>query len=344
LEAIAATPAAVALARIARGVTQAELARGSGLSQAYLSKVEKGAVELTGDRLVNVARTLGYPVSFFAVDPAQAPAATACAFPRKRNSLPTSAEKRIRALLEVTRMQVEPLLDDSVPPVTITRRDPADEDWISATEIAGQVRRLAGVVSGPIGDLTSLLEQLGVLVVVRDLGNRRIDAIGQWPTDHRPLILINSTASADRRRFTTAHELGHALLHVQPTVNQEREADQFASELLMPAAEGHRVLKNVDMARLAQLKSEWGMSMAAMLRRAHDLGEISEYRYRQLNIELSASGYRTKEPVQLADEKPGVLPAVVARRTASGEHLSAIANRSLMTEAEFQSLYLEVPA
>jgi Zn-dependent peptidase ImmA (M78 family) len=298
---------------------------------------------MAGDRLARVAETLGYPVEFFTTEPSQSPAPTACAFPRKRNSLPTSAEKRARALLEVTSMQVEALLDQAVPAVTVPRRAPRDEGWISPAEMAGEVRRLAGFASGPISDLVGLLERLGVIVVVLNLGNRRLDALGHWPDGHRPLMLVNSTAPADRRRFTMAHELGHAVLHFAPSENQEAEADQFAAELLMPAQDGHRALHDIDLPKLARLKAAWGMSMASLLHRAYDLGRVSDYRYRQLNVELSAAGYRTKEPVALEHEKPGLLPEIIDRCRASGESIEQLASRARMTKQEFQALYVEVP-
>lgn len=317
----------------------------SGVSQAYLSKAEKGAVDLSGQRLAGVADALRYPVDFFTVDLAATPAPTACAFPRKRNSLPTSAEKRVRALLEITRMQVDALLldsDGSVPPVRLERRAAGDEDWISPAEMAARIREQAGVPSGPIPNLVKLLEDLGVVIVVRDLGNRRLDALGEWPSGHRPLMLINVTAPADRRRFTLSHELGHAVLHVAPRPDQESEADRFAAELLLPAADGRRLFDaDLDLARLAELKPVWGMSMAALVRRAWDLDSISDYRYRQLNIELSAAGYRTREPVLLQYEDPGLLSRAVDRRLSAGETLSQLAREARMTDDEFTSLYLE---
>lgn len=339
-----AAPSALHLARLVRGMTQAELADRAGLSQAYLSKAEKGDVELDGDRLRAVADALGYPIDFFTQVVAETPAPTACAFPRKRNSVPTSVEKRVRALLDITRRQVEPLLDADAPAVTLTRRAAEDEDWISPVEMAQTLREDAGVPSGPIVNLTALLEGLGVVVVVRDLGHRRIDALGQWPDGQRPLMLVNSTAPADRRRFTLAHELGHSVLHTGPRPAQEAEADQFAAEMLLPAADGLGLFDSqLDLARLAELKGEWGMSMAALARRAWDLGRISDYRYRQLNIELSSAGYRTREPVALAAEAPTLLGRCLARQLADGAQPTELATRAAMTEPEFSAFYLESP-
>jgi Zn-dependent peptidase ImmA (M78 family) len=210
--------------------------------------------------------------------------------------------------------------------------------------MAAQVRAQAGLPNGPIPNLTELLERLGVLIVVRDLGSRRLDAVGQWPEGRRPLFLVNSAAPADRRRFTSAHELGHAVLHTAPTDDHEQEADAFAAALLMPAEDGHKVLHDIDLPSLARLKAAWGMSMAALLRRAHDLGHVNDYRYRQLNMELAAAGYRTSEPVELAPERPTTITDVIKRLQSAGQTVADLAAHARMTIDEFQDLYLEAAA
>ncbi len=67
-------------------------------------------------------------------------------------------------------------------------------------------------------------------------------------------IVVRGASNARRRRFTIAHEIGHFVLHpgrLAPerggAVNeawrlQEREADQFAAELLMPEALVHEAV------------------------------------------------------------------------------------------------------
>lgn len=50
-------------ARKRAGVTQAELARRLGLNQSTVSRLEQGRSPLTVDRLFDVSRVLGIPVS-----------------------------------------------------------------------------------------------------------------------------------------------------------------------------------------------------------------------------------------------------------------------------------------
>lgn len=122
-------------------------------------------------------------------------------------------------------------------------------------------------------------------------------------------FLINAHAPADRFRFSLAHELGHVILHREPgvTATQERQADEFASEFLLPADTIRTELKQgrLTLPRLLELKHRWGVSMAALLRRASTLGVVSDWQYRNLMVELSAVGYRKQEPSDLVPEPRG---------------------------------------
>jgi Zn-dependent peptidase ImmA (M78 family) len=88
-----------------------------------------------------------------------------------------------------------------------------------------------------------IASQRNIMVLFEQLG----DTLGYFNTYKRiQMIHINSYSSVEEQRFTCAHELGHVILH--PKVNTpflrkntlfsinriEREANQFAVELLMP--------------------------------------------------------------------------------------------------------------
>jgi Zn-dependent peptidase ImmA (M78 family) len=122
----------------------------------------------------------------------------------------------------------------------------------------------------------------------------------------------------DRDRFSCSHEIGHLALHEPETAlaskDIERQADGFASAFLMPADQIRDELPaNLDWVRFIELKQRWQVSIAALLRRAKDLGVMSEAMYVQGVQTMSARGWRTDEPGDLgAPESPRLLAQAVA--------------------------------
>ena len=334
----------IRLVRSARGKTQAELAIDAGISQAALSKAEAGAVDLDETRLADVAAALRVPVSRFTASALVDGFLSACAFHRKRSSLAVSDANRIRAMLNLTLLQAEDIFGGDAPAVEVPRVTVWANAFDSPVDIAGRVRAEMGLSDGPVSNLVAAIEQIGAVVEIRNLGADRIDAIGTWPPGHRPIFILNERAPADRRRFTLAHELGHAVMHDQPSDDQEREADRFASELLMPEKVIRAELTGVDIAKLARLKQRWGVSMAALLRRARDLAAISEADYKRLNIEMSKAGYRTSEPGFVAAERPHQVTDAVRSHLDRGESIAQISKRVHMLPEEFNDLYVRPAA
>lgn len=323
--------------RRARGLRQGEVARDAGIAQGTLSKFENGLVGLDDAHLAALAAALDIPVSRLTEKAPAEAAVSACGFHRKRSSLPVSEANRVRALLDLSRAQVEDVIGADVPELTLHRTTlDLDEDY-GPIDAAREARAVLHPEPGPFMDLAAAAEAVGVLLVRRDLATDKIDAIGTWPEGHRPMFLLNSTAPADRQRFTLAHELGHAVMHQVPTENQETEADQFASELLMPAREIRDELNHLTLAKLAVLKEKWRVSMAALVRRARDLETISESEYRKLNIDLSTAGYRKNEPVTIAPDHPRLFTTSVRKQL---EHYSAdaLAHRHGLSRADLDAL------
>ena len=71
---------------------------------------------------------------------------------------------------------------------------------------------------------------------------------------------------------------------------------------------------------------------------------ISEGRYRQLNIELSRAGYRSVEPVAIAEEHPGLIDRVVQQRLNEGESVAELARDAFLVQDEFEDLYVRSAA
>ncbi|TXL61484.1 ImmA/IrrE family metallo-endopeptidase [Aeromicrobium terrae] len=331
-------PTMLGIVRAARGRTQKELEAATGVPQAVLSKAEGGLVDLDDDRISALAHELDVPADLLRFpQPAGEPVHV---FHRKRSALPVSKVNQFRAMIELSHVQTSALFKDQAPRVVISHKPLPDDAFETPQERAQELRRTMGLEPGPVKNMVQLLESCGVVVVRRDLGSNLIDALISWPDGRAPLVLIGDHAPGDRLRFTLAHELGHAVMHKVPSNRQEAEADQFASEFLMPADDIRHDLNNVSLARLAELKLKWRVSMAALLRRARDLGAISDFRYKQVNIDISTAGYRKSEPVEITQESPHAVAAAISTRIASGESIESIARDAMMTTEELRDAYV----
>lgn len=304
----------LSLARESRGVTQQELAAGVGTTQGRISKIENGILEPPDELVAQFSRFLDYPVSFFH-QPESAVGLPAW-FYRKRKSLPKRTQYKIAASVNIGRLQVARLLRsaDIEHGWTIPQLD-IDEYGGDAAGIAREVRGHWHLPHGPIPNLVAVLERAGAIVIPTQFGTDKVDAIAMSLRGTPPLIFTSSAAPTDRLRFSLAHELGHLVMHTgTPSPEMEQEADEFASEFLMPATDiASELPPGLRLGHLAALKPIWRTSMAALLVRAQRLGRIGEKRYRQLWVEMGRRGWRRREPpeLDLRPESPSALQGLL---------------------------------
>ena len=197
---------------------------------------------------------------------------------------------------------------------------------------AERVRERWGLGSGPIPDLTALLEERGILVIVTTVnGEEQFDGL-QANADGQPLVVVAADWPGDRQRFTLAHELGHLLLRGRlrsRALNEEKACNRFAGAFLLPAAAARERLgerrDKLSQAELRRLKRDYGLSMAGCVYRAADLGIIEAAHCRELFRMFSARGWRRKEPG----------PAYPPERTTRFRDLVGQAfDRALITESK----------
>lgn len=323
--------------RLSRGLTQTQVAEASGVSQAALSKAESGA-GLDDEKWVQLAELLGVPVeAFFEVTSSAAPARI---FHRKLKSTPRTSVNKIAADLALVRLRVKNLLGGQR---TTLRRHDLEDGFVTPQEIAQDVREELQLGTDPIDDLVAVLEGAGAVVLRWPLESIRVDAVASWQDDEVPVILIGEHVPADRQRFTMAHELGHAVMHeTEATPEQEREADAFAGEFLLPTA---RLLKDwpspATLESLMPLKKTWGISLAALIRRGLDAGLLSEDDYRSWNIRLSTTGMHRQEPEPSTRENPVVLSTVIRDSLNAGASVEELASRAYMYPREFELTFLQ---
>jgi Zn-dependent peptidase ImmA (M78 family) len=189
---------------------------------------------------------------------------------------------------------------------------------------------------------TRALERLGV-GVVDNLDHLSDDSRGHTAVSRpsryndRPVVALVADVPGAVKRLTVLHEAGHLIFDrdlagpVSGTRSpEEKRAYKFAGAYMLPEkVVRQRVSESLNLHGYLPIKAAYGISVGAIIMRAHDLGIISADRARSLQIQLSSQGWRTNEPVPVADEKPVLLAQ--ALRKAYGTQATAKAAQDLGT-------------
>lgn len=299
-------PEMLTLAREIRGLTQSKLAEVSKIRQAKISRYEGAVTDVSAESLSALAEALSFPEDFFFQQGNRYGADSSELFHRRRRSVRTRDLKRINGLVNMYRIGSRQLFKsfESAPSSFIPSISLEEFDDVS--EIAAAVRATWNLPSGPVHNLIGWLENATCLVFTCDFQNDKIDEVVQWIPPDPPIILVNSSAPADRIRFSLAHALGHLVMHrkEEPYKEMEKEADQFAAAFLMPEYDIADELAPVTVKHMLELKQYWKCSMAALMYRAKDLAVISEREFTYLCQQRSRLGYYKNEPFPIAREAP----------------------------------------
>jgi len=292
-------------AREYRGYSQTYLASQiKGLSQSNLSKYEKGFETVSEEMLYQIFDYLKFPKGFFEkkifndVDNAHY---------RKKATI----SKTLRSQLEYGNKVIGYLIDqmsESIewPEFKLFSLD-LDEGF-TPTQSAIHIRRAFNLSPDePVININYLLEKAGIIIVEIDSFDK-FDGVSFITDQGQPVIVIKREMTNDRKRFTIAHELGHLIMHINTIIpefrDKENEANEFASEFLMPEKYIKNSLYHLRLSSLAELKKYWLTSMASILMRAKKLNCIDAQKSKYLNIELSRSGQKKKENFDVFIDSP----------------------------------------
>jgi Zn-dependent peptidase ImmA (M78 family) len=290
-----------------------------------------------------VADALEYEVGFF-YDPT--PRATApISFHRKRQKLGARDKDAIDAQAEVYRRTLKKLLaavdiESRLPPPASIDLDEYDGNVEVAAALA---RRRWSVPRGPIGNLTRLVEDSGIIIVPFDFGTPLVDGFYHHAQDSLPpIIFINNRLKQDRYRFSLAHALGHIVLHHSPNREMEIEANRFASEFLMPTEEIECQFYNLSLRKFMDLKLYWRTSMQSLIYKGWQVGKMSDRGYKYYMVEMSRRGFRTSEPIELPGpiEAPSTFRQLLAAHIGElGYSIQELSSMLGLREAEFRESY-----
>jgi Zn-dependent peptidase ImmA (M78 family)/DNA-binding XRE family transcriptional regulator len=296
-------------AREFNGFTQAMLAEKLGIQQYVVSQAERNARVLPDELLNQIADITGFPVTFFDESPETEFPLGSLLF-RKFNYLSSQDKTRAYRIAWQSYYLYERL---SKRLRTIPLRIPKyiEEDPITAARL---IRSAIGCEpESPIKNLINKFERHGIVVIMLSEEIKGLDAFSTWVNGIHPIIVLSPERPGDRQRLSAAHELGHLVLHQSfrgGFDGLEREANQFAAELLLPEEAMRReMIPPITLSNLAELKNRWGTSIQALTYRARELGIISLRQDKYLWTQISKRGWKTQEPdaLYIAPEKPRAL-------------------------------------
>lgn len=306
-------------ARRARGYTQIELAELVGTTQPSIQRYENNLREPDPDVLTRIATALKVTSSFLQQASRPQGAMAVEAHMRRRSTAPATLWRRLEAELNMTRWHLARLYEQVSLKASLSVPQ-FDPEQYSPSDAARLVRTQWRLPLGPIRNLTSWLESAGILIIEYDFGSPKVDGLSQWSGDH-PIIVLNSLVPTDRKRLTLAHELGHIVMHGNYAGDDmEDQANAFAAELLMPEDIIRPYLRNLKVGQIIDLKRVWGVSMAALVERAHTLNMMTKDQRTSFYKMLSAKGWRIFEPAsnELAPEEPQLAKSIGYEMLASG--------------------------
>jgi Zn-dependent peptidase ImmA (M78 family)/DNA-binding XRE family transcriptional regulator len=325
-------------ARVARrfsGLTQSDLAETLNLTQPWIGQIESGARSPASHLVEALGEALHFTPAFFYGPLTNEFTEEDCHFRRNKTSTAAAKHQALSSgtlfaqFVEYLEQHVD-FPSDRVPLLTIE----SDEQ---IERIAERCRLEWGLgLDRPIHSMTRLAETLGI-VVTRCASSDKVDAFSRG-TSGRKIIVVNETKGGSRTRFDLAHEIGHLVFHRGKRTGDdvtEGQANRFASAFLLPRdaflrefPDGHRI----DWDKMLMLKRRWGVSLAAMVRRARDLGRLSPIQYTSACKHISWNGWSKAEPHEPPVEQPESVASALSLLQEDGMSLGTIAKEIRMSE------------
>lgn len=312
-------PTRIRLARELSGLSKVALAKQIGVTARRIHTFEtEGA---PSSRAESLSAVLGVLPNFFSLAETHQLSPDAGFFRALRRA--TSAQRAsARAAASIGTLVYDFITERFVLPQQVL----PDADGDAPASAAALLRAMWGRGPEPLPNLIQLAEAHGVRVLSLPPSARAVDAFS-FILNGQAFAFLSTEKTAERTRFDLAHELGHLIMHTRHPVEPdqtteelapepfgrdlEAEANRFAAELLMPAAEIRAAAGPAPaVSDVLALKTRYRVSAIAMARRFHDLELSSEWAYRQNLVELGKLGYRTDEPGGMSRERSRVFTHV----------------------------------
>jgi Zn-dependent peptidase ImmA (M78 family) len=195
-------------------------------------------------------------------------------------------------------LEIESLLGQEAPFTDpLAGRPTASREDVEAA--AAEVRARWDLGAGPVVNLLGLLEDRGIKVY-EARGLEGFEGLsGRF--GQVPFVAVAMEYPPDRVRFTAAHELGHLLCDLADRKDTEKECHSFGAAFLLPRSAVEKLFRpagrKVTLADLGEIKETYGISLQAVMHRAHDLGFVGDRQLRSFREALRTKGWLVEEPV-----------------------------------------------
>ena len=171
---------------------------------------------------------------------------------------------------------------------------------------------------GPISNLITSLENLGILVLEVDVDNSNFSGMNGLVNEY-PYIVINKNMRTERKRTTIAHELAHMMFNWNKV--SEKEQEKMATLI-----SGAFLITDIDLIRelgnkrskitndFSLICEEYGISIYLLVTRAKQVNMISENQATDFFINANKANWKQNEPNRVKNiEEPSLFKQLVFR-------------------------------
>jgi len=300
-------------------LTQSSLAGLLDVSNNIISLYEKNKSNPRPEMVADIAALLKIKESYFFTP---LPAQTNPIF--WRSSHATTKDKRtvaqarfgwtklidsyLKQFLEMPKLNIPSQKDIGLP----ENIDDISDELIE--EIALRCREFWNLGRTPIQNMTTFLENNGIMITYGSLRSDKLDAFSnksEYDCSFH-IFLGTDKKSGFRSRYDAAHELGHLIMHSHLSEKMflgkkhslfENQAHRFASAFLMPLPSFKNDVWMTSIEALKSLRSRWKVSVGAMMKRCEDIGLYGEkdtsrmwIKYRNNWRSIEDDGYTFESP------------------------------------------------
>ena len=335
--------------RLAKGYSLDELvaAMGGIVSKVALSKYERDFIKPSNKILVAISKALEVK----AINLATPPIITVEFIAYRKGSGLSKKEQANVENLVISRLEdrvkIQDLLFSSYKPNLPIKNYKINKlEDVEAASVDLRSKWKVGL--DPIGNITELLEN-NFVHVMSIKNSKSFDGISALAYTNNTQLKAAAVVSkkdipGGRQRLNLAHELGHIVLKVSPSLDEEKAAFRFGGAFLAPAETVLKIVgarrEHFQLQELMILKKILGISIQALLYRLKDLNIISPSSFSNWYRIINKNNWKKNEPMPISEEKSHWFDKNVLHAFSEGLISSDEAARLLGNEVNTQELSL----